>query len=488
MGKMPKVLYVAAECSPYIKVGGLGDVAGELPVKLAELGADVRVVIPGNKDIDVPTRYIGDYPVEMGNRTETCIVREIMNAPVSTYIIDNYHYFGRQGVYGHRDDAERFAFFCLAVYELIRRFDFTPDILHLNDWHTAPLAMVIRENEREHSELSNISIVYTIHNLEYQGVCDRSVFRLYGVRDSVFMVDKVEYYGCFNPMKAGINYSDIINAVSRTSAHEMLTSRFGFGLEGVLLNRKQAVRGIVNGLDTINWDPETDKVIYSNYNKESLHIKKQNKKMLQKELGLHEKDVPLFAVVSRLVPNKGLDLMEPAFRYILKNDCQLVILGSGEKYYENIFMDLAGKYPGSASVNLEFNAEKARKIYSGSDILLMPSRYEPCGISQLIAMRYGTIPLVHKTGGLADTVIDVSKKPDTGNGFVFSGYSRESFIRTIKRALDLFEDREAWKELARRAMSSDHSWDRAAHEYLSLYNEAESNNNKRKSKGRKTLI
>lgn len=487
MGKMPKVLFAAAECSPYIKVGGLGDVAGELPVKLSELGADVRVVIPGNKDIDVPTRYIGDYPVEMGNKNETCIVREIINAPVSTYIIDNYHYFGRQGVYGHRDDPERFAFFCLSVYEMIRRFDFVPDILHLNDWHTAPLAMVVRENEREHPELADISIVYTIHNLEYQGVCDRSIFKLYGVKDVVFMVDKVEYYGCFNPMKAGINYSDIINAVSKTSAHEMLTSRFGFGLEGVLINRKPAIRGIINGINIDNWDPETDKHIYSNYSKENLNLKKKNKKMLQKELGLVEKDVPLFAVISRLVPNKGLDLMEPAFRYILKNDCQLVLLGSGEKYYENIFMDLTRKYPGLVSVNLEFNMEKSRKIYAGSDIFLMPSRYEPCGLSHLIAMRYGTVPLVHKTGGLADTVIDENKKPDAGNGFVFAGYSKESLIRSIKRALNLFEKKEDWVKLVKRAMSGDYSWDRAAEEYLSLYREAKSKNNKRKNKGRKVL-
>jgi len=482
MEKKLRVLFAAAECSPYIKVGGLGDVAGELPVKLSRLGADVRVVIPGNTDIAAPSVYIGDYPVRMGGRTETCIVREILDAPVRTYITDNYQYFGRQGVYGYSDDAERFAFFCLSVYEMIRRLDFKPDILHLNDWHTAPLAMIIRENEREYPELADISIVYTIHNLEYQGVCDRGIFRLYGIRDSVFMVDKVEYYGCFNPMKAGINYSDIINAVSKTSANEMLTPRFGFGLDGVLINRKQAVRGIINGIDQDRWDPGTDGSIYVNYNKEDLDLKRQNKKMLQKESGLDDSDAPLFAVISRLVPNKGLDLMEPAFRYILKNNCQLILLGNGEKYYENIFMDLAKEYPGLISVNLEFNPGKARKIYAGSDILLMPSRYEPCGISQLIAMRYGTVPLVHRTGGLADTVIDEDKRPGAGNGFAFGSYSIEAFIRTIKRAVNLFRNKEAWTGLVKRTMSSDYSWDRAAAEYLSLYREAEANNNRRKAK------
>lgn len=479
-----KVLFVAAECSPFIKVGGLGDVAGELPLKLKELGAEVRVVIPGNKDIDFPTRYKGDFPVEMGWRTETCIVREILDTPVQTFIIDNYHYFGRQGVYGHRDDAERFAFFTMAVYQMILRFDFKPDILHLNDWHTAPLAMVVRENERACPELSDISILYTIHNLEYQGISDRNTFKLFGVKDVVFMVDKVEYYGCFNSMKAGINYADIINAVSKTSAKDMLTHKFGFGLEGVLQNRKSSLKGVVNGINKENWNPETDRVIYANYNKEDISGKKKNKSELQKELDLEQKDVPLFSVISRLVPNKGLDLMEPAFEFILKNGCQLVLLGSGEKYYENIFADLMERYPGLVSINLEFNGNKARKIYAGSDILLMPSQYEPCGLSQLIAMSYGTIPLVHKTGGLADTVIDEDKFNGHGTGFAFGSYSKDAFIRAINKAIKLYADKDAWLELINRAMSVDTSWKNAAAAYLSLYSEAKSINHKRKNKGR----
>ncbi|MGI6085605.1 MAG: glycogen synthase [Acetivibrionales bacterium] len=483
MNNKLKVLFVAAECAPFIKVGGLGDVAGELPLQLREFGVDVRIVIPGNSDMVSPTTYKGDFPVRMGWREETCIVREIKNAPVKTFIIDNYHYFGRQGVYGHKDDGERFAFFCSAVYEMIMRFDFMPDILHLNDWHTAPLALLVRENEREQHQLSKISIVYTIHNLGYQGISDRSIFNLLGVKDVVFMVDKVEYYGCFNPMKAGINYADIINAVSKTSAREMLTTKFGFGLEGVLKNRISAIRGVVNGINQSAWDPETDKNIYFNYNKDSISLKKKNKTQLQKELGLDIKETPLLSVISRLVPNKGLDLMKPAFEYILKNDNQLVLLGSGEKYYEKMFVELTEKYPGSASLNLEFNTEKARKIYAGSDIFLMPSRYEPCGISQLIAMRYGTIPVVHKTGGLADTVIDESGNTGAGTGFTFSNYSKNSFIRAIKKAISLYNDREAWAELVKRAMINDSSWQASAEKYLSIYNEAITMNNKRKQKG-----
>lgn len=481
-----KVLFVAAECSPFIKVGGLGDVAGELPLKLKELGVDVRIVLPANSEIDVPTHYKGDYPVTMGRRKETCIVREIINAPVCTYLIDNYHFFGRPGVYGHLDDPERFAFFCDAVYEMLQRFDFKPDILHLNDWHTAPLAMQLRENEREHPELSNISILYTIHSLEYQGISDRSVFNLFGVKDIVFKMDKVEYYGCFNAMKAGLNYADIINGVSRTFARQMLTPEFGFGLDGVIKNRKASLRGVVNGINADTWNPQTDRFIYAPFNKDSLAGKKENKSRLQKEFGLDESDAPVFSVVSRLVPNKGLDLMEGAALEIVREGGQFVLLGSGEKYYENAFLRLMDRYPGSVSVNLEFNNEKAHIIYAGSDVFLMPSRYEPCGLSQLIAMRYGTVPLVHKTGGLADTVTDVGKKEGEGTGFTFSGYSLEALLKALRRVLDLYRNKEAWEQLMIRAMSKESSWEASAKEYLVLYGEAIEENRKRKTKGRKT--
>lgn len=493
-----KVLFVAAECSPFTKVGGLGDVAGELPSSLRELGADVRVVIPGNNGIDGPTAYKGDFPVNMGLRTETCIVREIINARVPTWMIDNYHYFGRPGVYGYADDAERFAFFCLSVYEMLQRFDFKPDILHLNDWHTAPLAMLLRENEKVRSEFSDTAIVYTIHNLEYQGISGRNTFDVFGVKDAVFQTDRVEYNGCFNAMKAGINYADIINSVSRTSARQMLTRKYGFGLEGVLKNRRAVLRGVVNGIDARAWSPETDKLIYKNYSAGDCAGKRENKGKLQKDLNLEETDAPLFSVVSRLVPDKGLDLMLMAAEAVVQNGGQFVLLGSGEKYYENAFLSLMDGYPGSVSVNVEFNNDKAHKIYAASDIFLMPSRYEPCGISQLIAMRYGTIPLVHKTGGLADTVKDEMKNTGKGTGFVFSGYSPESLLLALKDILRYYDNKEAWRGLIGRTMKVDSSWENSAKKYLSLYNEAiaenrnskrkNKNENKSKSKGRKTTV
>jgi starch synthase len=370
---------------------------------------------------------------------------------------------------------------------MLQRFDFKPDILHLNDWHTAPLAMLLRENEREHQELSDISIVYTIHSLEYQGVSDRSIFNLFGVKDIVFKMDKVEYYGCFNAMKAGLNYADIINGVSRTFTRQMLSPEFGFGLDGVLKSRKSALRGVVNGISIDTWNPETDNLIYTKYNKESLAGKKENKSRLQKDLGLEQSAVPVFSVVSRLVPNKGLDLMEGAALEIVREGGQFILLGSGEKYYENAFLRLMDRYPGSVSVNLEFNNDKAHKIYAGSDLFLMPSRYEPCGLSQLIAMRYGTIPLVHKTGGLADTVTDESRSEGQGTGFSFAGYSHEALLKALRKALDLYRNKEAWEQLVVRAMSRDSSWEASAKEYLLLYNEAIEENRKRKTKGRKTV-
>ena len=478
------ILFVAAECAPLIKVGGLGDVACELPIKLKELGFDVRMTIPAYKDINAQTTYVQDFPVNMGWRNETCIIREVANSYVTTYLVDNYHYFGRSGVYGHRDDAERFAFFCNSVYKMLQFLDYKPDVIHLNDWHTAPLAMLIRENENMYSYLADTAVLYTIHSLEYQGISGKNIFNLFGVKDSVFIPDKVEYYDCFNAMKAGIHYSDLINGVSRTFSQQMLTKEYGFGLDGFLKNHKSKLRGIVNGINYNNWDPGTDDLIYKKYHKNNIECKKENKYMLQKELGLECGDNPLFCVVSRLVPNKGLKLMEGAVEEILKAGGQFVLLGSGEKYYEIAFLKLASRYPGKISVNLEFNNEKAHKIYAGSDALLMPSRYEPCGLSQLIAMRYGCIPIVHKTGGLADTVKDEGHYEGEGNGFAFSTFSLDSLLRALKKTMRLYKKEEAWKCLIYRAMNSENSWENPVKEYIKLYKEAILKNIRRKTKGR----
>lgn len=485
MKSKPKILFVAAECSPFIKVGGLADVAGELPIKLKELAADISIVIPSNRNINAKTQYKDDFCVEMGWRNETCIQRRVVDAPVDTYVIDNYYYFDRMNVYGHNDDAERFAFFTKAVFQMILRMDVKPDIIHLNDWHTAPLAMLIRENEHRFPGLSGISILYTIHNLEYQGISGKDIFRLFSVRNTVFMHEKVEYYGSFNAMKAGINYSDLITTVSKTSSKDMLLPEFGFGLDGVLRNRASFIKGVTNGIDISNWNPETDKAIFFNYNNKNTNGKKKNKNALKKELGLDNKvfkGAPLFCVISRLVCNKGIDIMPAAFESILDKGYQLIILGSGQKHYEEQLLALAQKYPKQASVNIEFNASLSRKIFAGSDFLLMPSRYEPCGISQIIAMRYGTIPIVRRVGGLAETVIDESRNKGRGTGFSFVSYSQEAFKRAINRAVKIYKDNRAWSGIVNRAMETDFSWDNAAMEYLSLYEKTMLINQKRKMK------
>lgn len=482
-----KVLFVASEDSNLIKVGGLGDVAGELPLKLQEKGVDVRVVIPAYEEIKAAKLYLADYPVQMGRRNETCILREAVGTPVKTWLIDNYHFFGRPGVYKHFDDAERFSFFCLAVFEMLNWVDFKPDIIHLNDWHTAPLAMLLRENGHARTQFSDTAILYTVHSMQYQGISGKYVFNLFNLPDAVFTVDKVEYYGGFNAMKAGIHYADAINAVSKTYAREMLTEQSGFGLEGVVWEQQKKLHGIINGIEVANWNPETDSSLFVNYSKNHIDKKAMNKAKLKQELGLEAGDAPLVGAVMRMVPNKGLDILESAMEAIIEEGCQFVLLGNGEKYYEYAFRRLMERYPGKLSVNLEFDPPKARRIYAASDLYAMPSKNEPCGLSQLIAMRYGAIPLVYKTGGLADTVIDEGENPGHGTGFSFSNYSSEAFLATLGKAKKAMACGEEWEALVQRAMERDSSWDEPAAQYIALYQDTMHANRERKTRRRTEL-
>lgn len=471
--KKMKVLFVAAEAAGLIKVGGLGDVAGELPRKLKELGADVCLVIPAHQEIGAATKEISEFTVKMGNEEEICILKEVPDAPVTTLLIGSDRYFGRPSVYGYSDDAERFTFFCLAVFQWMKDSGFKPDIIHLNDWHTAPLAMLVREKEDEIPSLSSCALVFTIHNLAYQGICGHEVFRIYGVRDAAFESDGVEYYGDFNPMKAGIGYSDRFNAVSVTGARDMATKKYGYGLEGFIGIHKRRLSGILNGIDHDVWNPETDPALFQNYSIENPGPKRENKRQLQKQLGLEPKGVAFCGVVSRLDQIKGTDLLIPAAEKIVKSGGQLVILGKGSSAYERTLKKLEKDNPGRISVNLGFDDGLARRIYAASDMFLMPSRYEPCGIGQLIAMRYGSVPVVHKVGGLADTVRDEAAHHGAGTGFTYSTDSANAFIRAIAKGLRMFKtDREGWKRLVKRAMSYDSTWDRSAESYLTLYQEA----------------
>ncbi|MGE5554612.1 MAG: glycogen synthase [Betaproteobacteria bacterium] len=482
-----RILIVSSEVSPFAKVGGLADVAGSLPKALATLGEgelanDVRVVMPRYRRI-ANAKYVTDFPIDMAHRQETAIIRESSleaklgeaHALVPVYFVDNYHYFNRDGIYAYGDDAERFSFFCKAVLEMLPRLDFQPDLIHCNDWQTGPIPFLLKEEyaRRNPEFYSRIATLYTIHNLQYQGTFDKSVLRSLGVGDEYFHPGALEFWGQVNFMKAGLVYADVLNTVSRTYALEIQTPEYGERLEGVLQDRSKDLFGIVNGINYHEFNPRTDPRLVANYDRDFLGAKKENKIDLQREMGLPVRDVPVFGLVSRLVSQKGLDILGEAAEQLLSDNLQFIALGTGDPYYENLFRSLAHRHPERCAVQIGFNGVLAQRIYAGSDFFLMPSRFEPCGLGQLIAMRYGTIPIVRATGGLADTVHDVNQNPEAGNGFVFTEYSAKALLDTVERALALYRQQpEFWAALVRRVMEADYSWSKSAASYVELYQRA----------------
>lgn len=482
-----RILLVSSEVAPFAKVGGLADVAGSLPKALATLGEgelanDVRVVMPRYRRI-ANAKYVTDFPIDLGGRQETAIIRESFieaklgdaHALVPVYFVDNYHYFNRDGIYAYGDDAERFSFFCRAVLEMLPLVGFQPDVLHCNDWQTGPIPFLLKE---KYASLNpgfyrKIATVYTIHNLQYQGTFDKSVLRLLGVDERYFNPGALEFWGQVNFMKAGLVYADVLNTVSRTYAQEIQTPEFGERLEGILQSRRADLFGIVNGINYHEFNPRTDPRLAANYDRDFLGAKKENKTDLQREMNLPLKDVPVIGLVSRLVSQKGLDILGDALTQLLEEDLQFIALGTGDPHFENLFRTLAERYPERCAVQIGFNGVLAQRIYAGSDFFLMPSRFEPCGLGQLIAMRYGTIPIVRATGGLADTVHDFDQNPEAGNGFVFQEYSAAALLDAARRGLRLFRERpEAWTALVRRVMEADYSWSKSAASYVELYQRA----------------
>lgn len=479
--KKLKVLFVSAEVSPFAKTGGLADVAGSLPKALTALGNDVRIAMPRYRMIDTSMDYVADFPVKVGSRKETCIVRGTeltvdglkLRKTVPVYFVDNYHYFDRDFLYCYYDDADRFAFFCISVLDMLPRINFKPDIIHCNDWHTGPICMLLKEKYNTDSLYDGIASVYTIHNLEYQGNFPKDVLNLFNMKEDVFTPEKVEFYGAFSFMKAGLVYADKINTVSRMYAEEIQTSQYGERLEGLLKARRKDLSGIVNGISYEEFNPETDKRIYKNYSIESLDGKKENKYALQKEMGLPIKDVPVISIISRLSGQKGLDLIIEEIDEILKHDVQFILLGTGDEYYETAFRNIKERYPDKIGLYIGFNAVLAQRIYAGSDIFLMPSRFEPCGLSQIISLRYGTIPVVRATGGLAETILDFDENRDEGNGFSFAEFSPKEMLKAIERALRVYnEEPDTWKMLVDRALRQDFSWNKPAERYQELYHSA----------------
>lgn len=468
-----KILFATSEAEPFIKTGGLGDVSGALPIALAKEKQDIRVILPLYESIPAKYRqtmeFIGSTIVPLGWRHQYAGVFTQTINDVKYYFIDNEYYFKRPGVYGHFDDGERFAFFSRAILEVLPLLDFYPDILHCNDWQTGLIPVMTDCFYRQKEGYKNIKTVLTIHNIEFQGKMDPScVSDVFGIPESHRKI--VEYDRNANMLKAGIELANAVTTVSQTYAKEIMDPYFACGLQNILQKRSYKISGIVNGIDTELYDPLKDQALFQRYSIKSIARKKKNKTGLQEMLSLPVSDKPLIGMVTRLTNQKGLDLLMEVIEAILDLDLQMVILGTGDWKYENALNELAKRYSTKIAVIINFSRDIASKIYSGSDMLLMPSRFEPCGLSQLIAMRYGNIPIVRETGGLKDTVIPYNPLTGEGTGFTFKSYNAYDMLDAIKRAVDTFENNESWKQIMKNAMERDYSWKEQSKKYINLYN------------------
>ncbi|MDA8336208.1 MAG: glycogen/starch synthase [Peptococcaceae bacterium] len=481
-----KILILSPEMVPFAKTGGLADVAGSLPKALATLQNgndvlhDVRVAIPRYKQIEEAS-YLMDFPVRIAGRNATAVIRtraieaqyQGVHRNLPVYMVDNYHYFYRDGMYMFPDEAERFGFFCRAVLEMLPRLNWQPDLIHCNDWQTGLVPLLLKTVYQSDPLFKHIATVFTIHNLQYQGNFPHEDLELLGLDEEFFTPGRIEFYGTVSFMKAGIVYADVINTVSRTYAREIQTQELGERMDGILRMRANDLYGIVNGINYHEFNPKTDQRIYRNFDHNDIGGKKDNKYALQKEMGLPVRDVPVIGLISRLVDQKGLDIILEIINDLTQAELQLVVLGSGDPRYEKLFGQLRGRFPQKVGAFIAFNAILAQRIYAGSDMFLMPSRFEPCGLGQLISMRYGTVPIVRSTGGLADTVHDFNPATGSGNGFAFEPYTGEALLSTVQRALKLYrEDPGQWEKLVRRVMELDYSWARSGVEYLQLFQEA----------------
>lgn len=466
-----KILFAAAEALPFVATGGLADVAGSLPPALNARGADCRVVMPLYADIPAELRgrlrFLTSFSVPVSWRQQYCGVLEAEVNGVTYYLLDNEYYFKRAGIYGHYDDAERFAFFSKAVLEMLEYVDFTPDVIHANDWHTALVPIYFSSFYRELERFSQMRTVFTIHNIQYQGKYGREVADdVMGLPD--YIRPAVEYEGCVNLMKGAMMAADALTTVSPTYARELQYGYFAHGLDSVVRLNAGKMRGILNGIDTTLYDPAADACIFANYSKERPAKKSVNKSELQKLVGLpQDKDALVVGMVGRLVEQKGVDLVRYVLGDMMNDHIQLVVLGKGDQKYESFFCEMEHRFPGKLAVDIGFHQDLARKIYAGSDVLLMPSKMEPCGLAQMIAMRYGTIPVVHETGGLSDSVRDCGE--EGGTGFTFQSFNAHDMLGALRRAEGAFVQKTSWRSLVHRAMKSDFSWNGPAGEYLGLY-------------------
>ena len=466
------ILFAASEATPYIASGGLADVAGSLPAAVTQKGHDCRIVLPLYKGINPHFRasmtFITHMTVDVSWRKQYCGIFTAICNGVTYYFLDNEYYFGRDGIYGFFDDCERFVFYSRAVLEMLRYIDFKPDIINANDWQAAMIPVYYEVFYKYQQGYENIKNVFTIHNIQYQGNYGKEVLNeVMGL--PMYHMSLLEYDGGVNMMKGAIETADKVTTVSPSYAWEILDPWYSHGMGRILRTKQYKLSGILNGIDVNGYDPETDEIIEKNYSARSTVGKKVCKAKLLAELGLQEGNEPVIGIVTRFVSHKGIDLIKYVFEDLIKVGFKFVILGSGEKIYEDFFKEMEWRYKDKVSVSLGFIPELSRKIYSGADMFLMPSQSEPCGLAQMIAMRYGTIPIVRETGGLRDTVRDCGG--ENGNGFTFKTYNAHDMFDACMRAKAAYEDKRGWNRIIKRDMAEDFSWANSAELYIKLYHE-----------------
>jgi starch synthase len=485
-----KILIVSPEVVPFAKTGGLADVAGALPKALCRLGHEVKVILPKYKMVDENKFQLSEIKTNFptlsiaGKERTISVKSDQADFPPVEYLFlvndEFYHrdelYRDRATGYDYEDNDERFIFFARGVLEILKSLQWRPDIIHCNDWQSALIPAYLKTLYGNDSFFKSTATVFSIHNLAYQGNFPQSTFDKIGVpKDRFYPTSPFEFWGKINFLKVGISYADVINTVSETYAVEIQSSaEFGYGLEGVLRTRNEDLYGIVNGIDYEVWSPEKDKLLVHHYQMDDLSGKNKNKKQLLKtcKLPLSQKDVPLIGVISRLADQKGFDLLSQIADQLLSMDLQMVILGTGDEKYHLSFQKLSKKYPKKISVNLRFDDPLAHLIEAGSDMFLMPSKYEPCGLNQLYSLKYGTVPIVRKTGGLADTIENYDPATGQGTGFSFINYDAQEFLETIQKALKVYQNKEAWTALMKNGMQKDFSWETSARKYVEIYRKA----------------
>lgn len=465
-----KVLILGSEMAPFVKSGGLGDVIGSLPYALATKGVEISVFIPKYNSIDENTIknsiYVCSTEVIIGNTIRKASIYKVNHNNVNIYFVKNDHYFNRYGLYGFDDDIERYIFFNRATLCTLEIIDFKPDIVHLNDWQTSITALYLKDKFKEYPFYQNIKTLMTIHNIQYQGVFPEYRYYSLGVSRDYWNPDGVEFYNKINLLKTGLKFADAISTVSKTYAREIMTNEFGYGLDGVIRSREKDTYGILNGIDYNKLNLDANKSFSPIDSDNFFEIKAIRKQELQELCGLPQIDVPIYAIISRFADQKGLDLVTEQMIY---KDVQFVVLGTGDTRLEHKFINLQERFPHKFRSFITFDVDLSNKIYAGSDFFLMPSLFEPCGLGQIFAMNFGTLPIVRNTGGLADTVQHYNYDKKNGNGIVFNDFLSSALEWAINESLHLYRNKEHFQNAVLNAKNSLYSWDKSADEYISLY-------------------